>query len=191
MQISTYFLAFLLLVLLSSCINQSVTPKPPPTYSSGYWGTASAQRNGKELQNPRIWAVTRTACNAHAFDVFITEFTDQGEEVVTFNFVNVPQRVGTLNRFKPDYKNLFCTTDTVGSTLTAKIRAGFSGTYKPRSWGNQLIITSFDTVTKEIKGTFFLRMNVDERLSATGPDSINIRRGEFHTKLRGVGGKYE
>lgn len=191
MKSINYLLLFLLTATVVGCIDKSVSPKPPLAYSANFWGTASAQRDGRELQNPRIWAVTRTACNAHAFDVFITEFTDQGEEIVTFNFVNIPQRVGTLKQFKPDYRNLFCSTDTLGSTLTAKVRAGFSGTYKPCSWGNQLTITSFDSVKKEIKGLFFLKMSVDERLSGTGPDSINIRRGEFYTKLRGAGGKYE
>ncbi len=191
MKFANYLLLFLLTTVFVGCMSKAITPKPPGVYSADYWGVASAQRNGQELQNPRIWAVTRTACNAHAFDVFITEFTDQGEEIVTFNFVNIPQRVGTLKQFKADYRNLFCSTDTVGSTLTAKVRAGFSGTYKPCSWGNQLTITSFDSVRKEIKGTFFLRMSVDERRSGTGPDSINIKRGEFHTKLKGPGEKYE
>ncbi len=154
-------------------------------------GTISAQRDGKPLQNPRIWAATRTPCNTYAFDIFVTEFNDQGEELVTFTLANIPQRVGTLNQFRADYANLFCTTDTLGSTLTAKAQAGFSGTYKPRKSGNKLVITAFDSVRREIKGTFVLQLIIDERKSIKSPDYINIDRGVFHTKLKGPSGKYE
>lgn len=180
-----------LLGLLLGCISKPLAPKPPQAFSAEYWGTVSARRDGLPLQNPRIWAATRTPCNAHAFDIFVTEFNDQGEELVTFTLANIPQRVGTLNQFRADYANLFCTTDTLGSTLTAKVQAGFSGTYKPCKWGSKLVITSFDSVKREIKGTFLLQLIIDERKSGRTLDSIKIDRGVFHTKLKGLSGKYE
>jgi|GEM_PF-2932890 len=177
--------------LLFGCMGKPVVPEPPKAFSADYWGTISARRDGRPLQNPRIWAATRTPCHAHAFDIFVTEFNDQGEELVTFTLANIPQRVGTLNQFRADYANLFCTTDTLGSTLTAKGQAGFSGTYKPYKRGNELVITAFDSVKREIRGTFFLQLIVDERKSAKSPDGIKIDRGVFHTKLKGPSGKYE
>lgn len=180
-----------LIGLLLGCMGKPVSPTPPNAYSADYWGTVSAMRDGKPLQNPRIWAATRTPCNDHAFDIFITEFNDRGQELITFSLANIPQRVGKLSQFRADHKNLFCTTDTLGSTLITKIQAGFVGTYKPSQWGNQLIISSFNSVKKEIKGTFFLQMSVDERKTASAPDSIKINRGQFHTKLKASNGRYE
>ncbi|MCY7359077.1 MAG: hypothetical protein LH609_16780 [Rudanella sp.] len=173
------------------CLSRVVSPEPPNPYSADYWGTISALRNGKALQNPRIWAATRTPCNEHAFDIFIAEFNDRGEELVTFTLANIPQKACTLNQFRADYKNLFCKTDTLGSALTAKVQAGFEGTYKPSPRGNQLVIATFDSVRREITGTFTLRLGIDQKQSASAPDSIKIQQGTFHTKLKGPGGKYE
>ncbi len=187
----TRLLLFLLPCFFSGCMSRVVSPEPPKAYSTDYWGTVSALRNGKALQNPRIWAATRTPCNEHAFDIFITEFNDRGEELVTFTLANIPQKACTLNQFRADYKNLFCKTDTLGSALTAKVQAGFEGTYKPSPWGNQLVIATFDSLKKEITGTFTLRLGIDLKQSALAPDSIKIQQGAFHTKLKGPGGKYE
>lgn len=143
------------------------------------------------MQNLRIWAATRTPCNLHAFDLFITEFTPQGDELLTFTLANLPQRTGTLNYFRADYRNLFCGTDTLGSSLTARAKLGYEGTYKPFGKGNQLVIATFDTLKKEITGSFKLKLVIDERISGPLPDTININSGQFRTRLRGANGKYE
>ncbi|KAB7731756.1 hypothetical protein F5984_05890 [Rudanella paleaurantiibacter] len=190
MQFSVRALPFVCLFILSGCLVKQVKPRPPSAYSAQYWGNVSGMRNGRALQNPRIWATSRTPCNDHAFDVFITEFNDQGDELLTFTLANIPKRACTLSRFKTDYANLFCATDTVGSTLTAKMSVGFSSTYKPGRWGNGLTIVSYDSLKGEIKGRFRLSLVVDSRLSGHSPDSIRIEQGEFVTKLRGAGGTY-
>lgn len=182
------FIVFL--SLCSSCL-KPIDPTPPQVYSADYWGTVTGTRSGKPLQNPRIWAATRTPCNAHSFDIFITEFTDRGEELVTFTLVNLPQRPISLSYFRADYKNLFCGTDTLGSTLTAKANVGYTGTYKPCPKGNRLVIASFDSVKKEITGSFRLNLVVDERQTGPMPDTIKLESGQFRTRLRGPNGKYE
>ncbi|MDQ6758199.1 MAG: hypothetical protein M3004_14850 [Bacteroidota bacterium] len=58
--------------------------------------------------------------------------------------------------------------------------------YEPDSSQNKIIITSFNSQTKEIKGTFQATYLIDQtrpkcRLSA--PDTIRIRNGEFYTKI--------
>lgn len=190
MQFSTPAVALFCVFILSGCLTKIAKPGPPSAYSAQYWGSVSGTRNGRVLQNPRIWATSRTPCNDHAFDVFITEFNDEGEELLTFTLANIPKRVCTLSRFKTDYANLFCATDTIGSTLTAKMPIGFSSTYKPGRWGNGLTIVAYDSLNGEIKGRFGLFLVIDSRQSAHSPDSIRIDQGEFVTKLRGPGGTY-
>ncbi len=188
-----YLLFFVLFTL--SCTDNSQTTTPtqplPKQYSPDFWGTASATRNGQPMQNLRISAATRTPCNRHAFDLFITEYNSDGAELLTFTLANLPQRVGTLNSFRADYKNLFCGTDTLGSTLTARAKLGYEGTYKPTGRTNQLIISTFDSVKREIMGSFRLKLVIDERGVGPMPDTIRIESGQFYTKLKGPNGKYE
>jgi hypothetical protein len=62
--------------------------------------------------------------------------------------------------------------------------------YEPDSIQNFITITSFNTQTKEIRGTFQATYLIDSsrviaigKCRPTAPDTIRIRNGEFYTKI--------
>lgn len=58
--------------------------------------------------------------------------------------------------------------------------------YEPDSLQNYITITSFNSQTKEIKGTFQATYLIDQsrpKCRTTAPDTIRIRNGEFYTKI--------
>ena len=66
----------------------------------------------------------------------------------------------------------------------------FYNIYEPDSLQNFITITSFNTQTKEIRGTFQATYLIDSsrviaigKCRPTAPDTIRIRNGEFYTKI--------
>ena len=58
--------------------------------------------------------------------------------------------------------------------------------YEPDSLQNNITITSFNSQTKEIKGTFQATYLIDPsriKCRPTAPDTIRIKNGEFYTKI--------
>jgi len=50
---------------------------------------------------------------------------------------------------------------------------------------NYIELLSYDSLTKEIKGTFNLRFKVlAKNPSLIAPDSVVLRNGKFHTKIQ-------
>lgn len=190
---NTNLLLIVILLALLSCGSPAVSPGSiPGVYSLNYWGQVTGTRQGVALQNPRIAASSRIPCRQHAFDVTITEFDDEGDLLTTLTLFNIPKRVCSLTKFKVDYQSLYCGTDTIGSTFTAKSDRLLWGTYKPViNAETQLSIQSFDTLSGEIRGTFSVRMIPDEAKSAAIPALLQIKNGKFLTKLKQTDGTYK
>lgn len=58
--------------------------------------------------------------------------------------------------------------------------------YEPDSLQNYITITSFNSQTKEIRGTFQTTYLIDQstpKCRTTAPDTIRIKNGEFYTKI--------
>jgi hypothetical protein len=181
------------IITLLSCATPVTILNPiPGAYSVNYWGQVSGTRQGVALQNPRIAASSRIPCSNHAFDVTITEFDDEGDILTSLTLFNIPKRACSLTKFKVDYKSLYCGTDTIGSTFTAKNEKMYWGTYKPvRNTETQLTIQAFDTLSGEIRGTFSVRMIPDAPVDASVPPLLQIKNGVFLTKLKLSNGTYK
>ncbi|GAB4030961.1 hypothetical protein [Spirosoma gilvum] len=183
-----------LLIGLLSCttsITQTVVPIPD-LYSVDYWGEVSGTRQGSSLRNPRIAAASRIPCTAHAFDITITEFDNDGSKLATLTLFNIPKQTGLSTKFKVDYKSLYCGADTIGCTFTTLSTKLPWGTYKPvLSPDTQLTILTFDDVTGEIKGTFSVSMIPDQVGDASAPSLLQIKNGKFLTKLKYSNGTYK
>ena len=170
-----YFFYFALISLFLACGKNQEKPSLP----ENYWGEASAERNGKPwATNPVCWINIVNKTNVIIeLDSFINNYYLK-ESLIIFD---IPPFLGT-------YKvNKLTAAKDLNSSLSmwdADLSIGGYTLLESDSNTNRVTLTSYDTLSKEIKGTFNLTyIVVPPGPYPDYPDTIRFRNGKFHGKL--------
>ena len=170
--------SFIAITLCASCKKDPVTPiftKPYP-----YWGEASATINGK------LWTAQPSATvnyiHGHGWDIEIDSFYS-GILRQALGIYKVPFTPGTypvINTFPQEDDSM------VGGDLGYWTADQADGRYTILESDSSSFVTmqSYDSITKELRGTFDLTFIVFHRPYPSSPDTLRVRNGVFHTKVR-------
>jgi hypothetical protein len=169
-------LFFSLFVLLIACKKEITKPALP----EDYYGTASAERNGKPWSaHPTCWIDVIGQSNLVVqLDSFWQDFYFK-EQVSIYG---IPPILGTYKVYKLSTQ----TVDKLYSVLSmwdADQPLGGYTILESDSSTNLVTLTKYDTLTKEIKGTFNLTFVVSGRPYPSYPDTIKMKNGQFFGKL--------
>lgn len=171
-----YVLFLFTIILCSSCKKDP----SPPVDPSPFWGEASATINGN------FWEAQPTAIisfpHGHGWDMSIDSF-DSGILRHILGIYKLPFTPGTypvINTFAQmdDYM--------VGASFSYWTADQADGLYTVLEADSSSFVTlqSYDTITKELRGTFEFTFIVSHRPYPNAPDTLRVRNGVFHTKVR-------
>jgi hypothetical protein len=168
-------LCFTFLVFLFACKKEPAKPALP----EGYYGTASAERNGKPwTAHPSCWIDLVDHTN------LVVELDSLNEDFYTEESLiidGIPPFLGTYRVYKfkigEDHLNANLSMWDEDQPL------GYYELIESDSNTNLVSLTSYDTLSKEIKGTFNLSFIVSERPYSSYPDTIRFKNGKFSGKI--------
>jgi hypothetical protein len=152
--------------------------KEPFIDNSPYWGELSLLKNnmkwvGKPFAEKDL--LKGFGLELDSLDIF-------GVRRESISFTKIPYKTGT-----------FALNNTIPQNDDSLIGAGYFIVDDDVSLGNYLVlesdsssfitITSYDSLSNEIKGTFDATFIVEQKPDASYPDTVRFRNGVFHTKL--------
>jgi hypothetical protein len=144
---------------------------PAPQISSDYWGDASAQINGKLwTAHPVCWI---DVIDHKTITIQLDSFYNITQLAEDLFFAHIPPKPGTYKVSRVVYNPN--APDALSSALgydileTANI--------------NEIVVESYDTLSKEIRGTFDVTFIVSGRPYPNSPDTLRLQDGKFHGKL--------
>jgi hypothetical protein len=172
-----FFLLYIVLFCFASSCDKNEEPIPEKEFF--FWGETTALQNGESWE----------ACPFSDFDLADGEKFNLVSDVLINNnflveslgFIKIPFSLGTytVTSELPINNN-----EQVGGFFSFQhddeIRAGYEVTEADNS--NFLTITSYDSTTLELKGTFDLTF-LKTSGSSEYPDTVRFTNGEFHTKI--------
>jgi hypothetical protein len=163
------------LVAITSC---APTPEKP-SLDEGYWGEASALRNGETWRtNPACWIsqIDKTTLIVQ-LDSFIDKYYYKEGLIIN----GIPPQVGTypVKKFKGNEINLH----SVLSMWDYDLPLGGYHLLESDSNTNRVTLLSYDTLTRELTGSFNLSFLVSGRPYPSYPDTIRFTNGFFHGRL--------
>jgi hypothetical protein len=169
-------IAIYIALILASCTKDPTEPAP----EGPWWGDARADKNGTSWVG-KPYAVTskeysdrvNLSIDSLEYGYYLTK---------SLEIYRVPLRQGTY----PIFDNLPKINDSI-------VRAKYYfvdydvlyGTYKVLESDSSsfITITSYDPVSKEVKGTFDVTLVKEIAPGPNAPDTIRFRNGMFHTKV--------
>ncbi len=172
------------LLLLSAVILLASCKKDPDSLAepSPYWGESSAIINGED------WTAQPTASIdlIHGNTWLVTmSFYDQFNILRSgLNLSNVPFIPGTYPAGK---RNIEMNNTSLGATFTYWDGDQTDGYYTVLESDSSSFVTvkSYDSITKELRGTFDITfLAVHKPPYANAQDTLRVRNGSFHTKVR-------
>lgn len=166
----------MLLILLTSCEKESQTSEQ----EGPWWGEAAAEKNGNPWEgNP--YAVTSKNF-PDRLDIFLDSLDGNNLPREALSFYEVPLVSGT-----------YPVLDAPPQVKDSLVRSKFYylevdilyGVYKilEADSSSFITITSYDSVSKEVKGTFDVTFITEIKPYSSAPDTIRMRNGAFHTKV--------
>lgn len=173
-----FILLFFIITLCNSC-KKDQNNAVPTTQPPNYWGEASAEKNGLSWEaNP----VCKTdIIDSNTINIQLDSFVNGFFLKESLTFHAVPRAAGSYDVFKLsepyDGKTaayLFYWEDDVPLGIYHLIEGDTI---------NHLVLESFDSNTKELKGNFELTFLVEHRPYPTAPDTIRFTNGRFHGRL--------
>ena len=165
-------------ILLFSC-KKDPTPIVEP---SPYWGESSATINGVP------WAAQPTAfvnlIYGNNWHIIMNYFDQNNILREGLNLIKVPFKVGTYPVVNGDAQ---LNDSLLGADFTYWIDDQTDGYYTVLESDSSSFVslTSYDTTTKELRGTFtitFIAVHKPPYPGAT--DTLRVRNGVFHTRVR-------
>jgi len=175
-----YFIYFFAAISILSACNKKADIEPvlPPNY----WGEATAEKNGQLWSaHPGCWI---DLVDKKSIVVELDSFF-KGRRLYylaeSLIIAKIPPIPGT-------YKVERSFVDTAGTNSHFGFwdddqPLGLYNILESDSATNRVTLASYDTLTKEIKGSFNLTYIVVNRPYPHTPDTIRFRNGQFHGKL--------
>ena len=149
-----------------------------PSLPNDYWGEASAERNGKPwTTNPACWIDRNDNTN---IVVQLDSFIDNYYLKESLIILGIPPSLGTYSVHK------LTVAKDLNSSLSmwdADLPIGGYSLLESDSNNNQVTLSSYDTLSKEIKGTFNLTYIFVSKPFPNYPDTLRFRNGRFHGKI--------
>jgi hypothetical protein len=169
-----HVLYFAFLVFLFACKKEPAKPALP----EGFYGIASAERNGKPwTAHPACWISLVDHTNLVVeLDSFWQDFYFK-ESLI---FSGIPPFLGTYKLHKSTGVNDL---NADLSMWDSDQPLGGYSLIESDSNTNIVSLTAYDTLSKEIKGTFNLSFIVSERPYSSYPDTIRFKNGKFSGKI--------
>lgn len=167
---------FALIVYFFSCKEEI----PPAEEAHVYWGTINVEKNGT------TW-VASPSVSIHSklrdrLNLSFTSFDMYGFKNEKCSIFKVPSYPGTYvlqNTSIQENDSL------IGSNyffVDYDLILGYYNVLEADS-SNFVTVLSYDTLSKEVKGTFDITFIVAQRPYAGAPDTIRLHNGVFHTKV--------
>ena len=176
MKIQPLIIAFQL-IYLTACDKTQL----PTKEELGYWGTITATKNNMAWVGAPISLININ--HGKGFEIVGDSLDKYGTRREALGFTKVPSQTGTY----PLVNTIPQTDDgLVGASYFILDDDVTLGNYKVLVSDSSSFITliSFDSISKELKGTFDITLIVDHRPYASYPDTIRFRNGQFHTRLK-------
>ncbi|MFN0174843.1 MAG: hypothetical protein ACKVU0_09375 [Saprospiraceae bacterium] len=176
MKLQAQILA-LLLFLVAACVKEHL----PTIEELGYWGTTTATKNDIPWVGAPVSFININ--HGKGFQIKIDSLDKYGIRRESLSFSKVP--------FQPGKNYLVNTFPQIDDGL---VGAHYFILDDDVILGNYLLLesdstsfitlTSFDSTSRELRGTFDVTLIVDHRPDPSYPDTIRFRNGQFHTKLK-------
>lgn len=172
----TLCISTMLLILLASCEKEP----QPPQQEGPWWGEAAAEKNGIQWEGSPYAVVSKNFPDR--LTIFLDSLDKNSLRREQLSFYRVPLIGGTYPVLDapPQVEDSL-----VRSTLYYVEVDVLYGVYKilEADSSSFITITSYDSVSKEVKGTFDVTFITEIKPYASAPDTIRMRNGTFHTKV--------
>lgn len=163
-------------LIFFSCKKEN--PGENPKLSPNHWGESSAQKNGLSwTADPVCWidivdhSTMHIELDSTINGYFLTESLSFHEVPAMTGSYDISKSAGSPNGEADAYLYFW----------ESDVPLGLYHVLEGHP--NQLTISSFDTTSKEIKGSFTLTLLVDHRPYPGAPDTIRFTNGQFHGRL--------
>jgi hypothetical protein len=171
------FFAILVAIGLASC-DKTPESYPLPSY---YWGNASALLNGQNWIGHPFAGVHINNIKGFSININVLDGSNI-YKLEELNFAQIP--------FVPGKYALHNPVPGVNDDLT---RGAYFILDDDVTLGNYIVLESdsssfitlmsYDSLAKEVKGTFDVTFIVDHKARPDSPDTIRFKNGQFHTKF--------
>jgi hypothetical protein len=190
--VSLSFMKYILIALFISFFISAKCRKDKPGLQGKYFGYAKAEINGSAVYfNLASGGLLYNLPDTISLNFEIWDGPTLKESIgiqKIYKRTTLPQRIYKFNYHADRIEKLssgYYTLRDDGDVL-----CDIYNVYEPDSLQNDIVITYFNQLTNEIKGTFQATYLIDSGLVVNGskcrpsaPDTIRIRNGAFHTKL--------
>lgn len=165
-----------LLLSLAACDKTS-----PPEDDSPYWGSTTTIKNGEPWSGEPFSFININ--HGKGFEIIVDSLDKYGIRRESLSFSKVPFLPG-----KSPLVNTFPQTDDglVGAHYFILDDDVILGAYTVLESDSSsfITLTSYDSISKELKGVFDVTFIVNFRPNASYPDTMRFRNGQFHTRLK-------
>lgn len=152
----------------------------PPEDTNIYWGVISVNKNGTPwIALPSVRMHTRFE---NKLNFSFTHFDENGFKRERCGVFKVPAQPGTYSLHNTSIQ---VDDSLVGSTLfytDDDLLLGYYDVLEADS-SSFVTITSFDSITKEVRGNFEIIYKVSKYPFPGAPDTIRMQNGIFYTKI--------
>jgi hypothetical protein len=174
MKTLCFFAAVIALLVSCSKEPQNTQPEGP------WWGEATAEKNGM-LWKAKPYAFVNIN-HGNGLNVLIDSLDRDNLKREELAFYKVPFTPGTypVVNTPPQVNDSL-----VGANFYYVEVDILYGVYKilEADSSSFITLTSYDTVSKEVKGTFDVTFIKEIKPYPSAPDTIRLRNGKFHTKV--------
>lgn len=170
-----HFASLIFFLLIASCGKEYQEPTISP-----YWGEVTVEKNDVLWKGKPYAAVNKKFSDR--LDIIIDSLDENGLVWEALSFYKVPSRSGTYRIF-----------DTTSQEQDSLVGSRFYYVEVDILYGVYIVLeadsssfitlTSYDTVSKEVKGTFDVTFIKGVKPYPDAPDTIRLRNGNFHTKV--------
>lgn len=173
----SHILLIIIFLISGSCRKTADEPLDP----SPYWGFASASKNGLPWLG-KGWALPNRNITKPLLDIFVDSLNKYEMALEGCSFVKVPSEPGTYPLVNTDIN---VDDGLVGASYAFMDYDVIMAYYLVAESDSSsfLTVTSYDSLSGEVRGSFEATFAVYGRHDKSYPDTIRLRNGQFHTRI--------